>query len=100
MKKLLCVIIFFLTVSLAVKSQNLNLILPNTTAACGATFDIPVKVTNFQNLVSLQFSIAWPSSSISFVGIQGYGPTNLALTSSNFGVNNSSSGILTFSWND
>ena len=100
MKKLFCVIIFFLAISLTVKSQNLNLILPNTTAACGATFDVPVKVTNFQNLVSLQFSIAWLSSSISFVGIQGYGPSNLALTSSNFGVNNSTNGILTFSWND
>ena len=44
--------------------------------------------------------MTWASEKLSFVGIENYGPSSLALGAANFGLSNSSSGKLSFSWND
>jgi len=100
MKRLFCLLLGTLFLKGVVFSQNLNLIMPNSNLTCGTTVDVPIRATNFQNLVSLQGSIGWNSNQLSFVSIIDYGPTSLSLSASNFGTNNASSGILSFSWND
>ncbi len=98
--KKLYLILLLICLKLAVYSQGLSLIAPAMNSSCNATIDIPVKVKSFQNLLSLQFSFSWDTTSLKFNGIVNYGPNVLALNSNNIGLNNTGSGQLSFTWSD
>ena len=59
---------------------------------------IPVEVSNFNEMLSLQGSIDWDSSVLSYVSTEAYNLTGV--NTGSFGVSQTSSGKLTFSWND
>jgi photosystem II stability/assembly factor-like uncharacterized protein len=59
---------------------------------------VPVKVIGFKDVLSGQFSVKWDASVASFVGVEGFGVSGLE--ASNFGANQASNGVLTFSWNE
>ena len=99
-KRILFTAILFFAIIIA-KGQNLNIIVPTYSDTCNKVIEVPIKVTNFNNLLSLQFSIGWDYSKLNFVGIGSYGSTAMTLSSGNFGLNNAStSGLISFSWND
>ena len=98
--KKIYLVVLLICIQLTVFSQGLSLIAPAVNSTCNSTVDIPVKVKNFQSLLSLQFSMGWDTSKLKFKGITGYGPNVLALTNTNFGISNAVAGQLIFSWND
>ncbi len=87
--------------SVFVKFQDtVGLHVSTVTGICNQIVDVPVKVTAFRNLLSMQGSINWNASDLKFEGINGYGPTAMGLSDGNFGAGQLSAGRLTFSWND
>ena len=98
--KKIIIIISFLFLGFAGYGQTVSLILPVTAATCNTTLDVPVKVKNFNQLLSLQFSLGWDTAKLSYGSIISFGPGALNIGSSNFGQTNASAGYLTFSWND
>lgn len=64
----------------------------------GATVGVVLKVVNFENIVSTQFSIHWNPEVLSYNGVSGFA---IPMTSEeNFGTPFVENGILTFSWLD
>jgi gliding motility-associated-like protein len=76
--------------------------MPDEIYAPGASFCLPVSVTNFTNLESIQSSINWDASVLQYDFVTGFGlPDSLSdLGISSFGVTNASAGLIGFSWND
>jgi hypothetical protein len=80
--------------------DTVNLMIPNISATCNRSVDVPVRVTAFRNLLTMQGSVNWNSADLRFDSIASFGPASLAMNAGNFGVTQTSSGRLTFSWND
>ena len=59
---------------------------------------VPIRATDFTNLVSMQGSIHFDPAVVSFTAIEQFGLPGL--TSGNFGTTQAGSGTLTFSWFD
>ena len=98
--KKLYLIILLICLKLSVQAQGLSLIAPTLSATCNTTINVPVKIKNFQRLLSLQFSLGWDTSRLQLNGVNNYGPTAMALSNTNFGMGNSARGLLTFAWNN
>ena len=98
--KKIYLVVLLICIQFTVFSQGLSLIAPAVNSTCNSTVDIPVKVKNFQSLLSLQFSMGWDTTHLKFVGVVSYGANSLALNSAGFGTNNTTTGQLSFSWND
>ena len=64
-------------------------------ASNGAEISIPIKVQNFKNIVSVQFSLQWDSSVIQYLGFEEAGLEQLAV-----GDVKASQGLLRISWFD
>jgi hypothetical protein len=67
---------------------------------CNQTVDVPVRVTAFRNMLTMQGSLNWDAKDLRFEGISGFGPTSLGMNEGNFGVSQAANGRITFSWND
>jgi len=67
---------------------------------CDRAVEVPVKATQFRYLLTMQGSVAWPAADLKFDEVSGFGPASLGLNESNFGLTKTSSGQLSFSWND
>lgn len=80
--------------------QGLNIIAPSLTDTCGKTILVPIKATQFSNLLSTQFSMGWDFTKLAYQGIESFGNSALNLSNSNFGITQTANGILSFSWND
>ena len=72
--------------------------MPDEIYAPGANFCLPISVTNFTNLESIQSSINWDASVLQYDSVTAFNLSDLDINS--FGVNNASSGLIGFSWND
>lgn len=59
---------------------------------------VPVRVLDFSDVVSMQFSIHWDTSVATFVGVEDFGLSGLGST--DFGLSQSASGEVVVSWND
>ena len=94
------VIIVLLFSSCKLCAQSFYIIAPSITASCNTIVDVPIKVTGFQNILSLQGTIGWDPAKLHFQSIENFGPSTLGWGTANFGTNNSTAGKLTFSWND
>ena len=79
-------------------SSLLSLSVSSLSSNCNAVVIVPVKVAGFQNLLSLQTTLAWDNNKLSFQGIESYGPAVLGITNANFGLNTASTGKLPFIW--
>ena len=98
--KKLYLIILLICLRLSVQAQGLSLIAPTLSASCNTTIDVPVKIKNFQSLLSLQFSLGWDTAKLKLNGVSNYGPAVMALTPTNFGLGNAQNGQITFAWNN
>jgi len=72
--------------------------MPNEIYAPGASFCLPVGVTNFDDLESIQSSINWDASVLQYDSVTAFNLSDLGVSS--FGITNSGSGLIGFSWND
>jgi len=78
-----------------INAQSLSLILPEMKVQEDELFDLSIEVKDFNQLVSLQFSIVWNSEVIEYISNDVMDLENVAI-----GNTKSSEGILRFSWFD
>ena len=64
----------------------------------GGTVSVPVRANNFVSLIGAQGSLTWNTGVVIFDTVSNFGLPNLSVA--NFGLNQSASGLLTFSWDD
>lgn len=85
----------------AVTAENfvdLTLVADHQAARSGQEVCVNISVADFQNLLSMQYSLVWDPEVLSFEKVQGF---NLPyLGENNFGLNRKDKGILTFVWID
>lgn len=97
MKKNLLQLIFSFIITANVNAA-VTLILPNLTGQNGTQITVPVKVKNFQNIISIQGTIQFDPAIVTFASVQQFGLSGM--NSSSFGTTGVSGGKLTFSWYD
>jgi hypothetical protein len=78
---------------------SVSLIMPDLSGANGTQITVPVKVKDFVDIVSIQGTIQFDQTIVSYVSIQDFGLPTMTL-GGNFGISQASSGILTFTWFD
>lgn len=81
-----------------ISTISVTLSLDSVSGAANAEVVVPVRVSDFKSILSIQGSINWNASVASLVGVEAYGLPDL--TDSNFGLTQASSGQLSFSWID
>ena len=67
------------------------------TIETGKTTEIAVQVTDFTDIIGLQFTLRWDSTKLDFSGFQEF---SLGMSADNFGATNTSGGILIMSFID
>ena len=72
--------------------------MPSEIYAPGSSFCLPVTVTNFDNLESIQSAINWDASVLQYDSVTAFNLSDLTVGS--FGISNAGSGLIGFSWND
>ena len=77
---------------------SLTFIGEEATSPNGSQVCLDVSVTNFNCIVSAQYSLHWNQSILQYTGVQGFGLPDL--TASNFGAGAVNAGTLNFSWFD
>ena len=75
-----------------------TLYMDTVTGNTGQQVEVHIKVRNFHKILSMQGSITFDSSVLSFVQADNYGANGLS--TSNFGTTHASSGRINFSWTD
>jgi hypothetical protein len=96
MKKALLAIFTLTIFSSAI--ADVGLIMPDMTGQTGTQITVPVKVTNFQNIASVQGTIQFDPAIVTYSSVQNFGLPGMNAT--NFGYSQTGSGKLTFSWFD
>ncbi len=86
------------TIEDAAPSADISILADSVEGGIGAIVQLPVRVRDFNDIISLQGSLSFDPSIAAFDTIIQYGLPSLAYA--NFGTNNASSGSLSFSWND
>jgi hypothetical protein len=93
-------ILLGLIISLFINLQSfgtVTFVMKNYSAQTGSQITIPVKVTGFNSVLSIQGSIQFDQTKLQFVSLQDF--TSLSgMTLGGFGITQVSSGKLTFSW--
>lgn len=77
---------------------GLTLTIDSHSGAKGQTVSIPISVQDFEDVLTLQASLQWDPSIVSFVEVADFGLTGLDQNS--FGLTNTATGSLSFSWDD
>jgi|GEM_PF-3563792 len=77
---------------------SVSLIMPHRSGNNGTQITIPVKVKDFQDIISAQGTIQFDQTILSFVSIQQYGLPDM--NAGTFGTSQAGSGKLTFAWFD
>lgn len=85
---------------LTVRGQGVGLYVLNRDIACQATVDVPVQVSGFRGMLTMQGGMTWDTSLFRFDTLVDRGPAALGLTSGNFGFQRIAAGDLYFSWDD
>ncbi len=77
---------------------DLTLVAEHQAARTGEEVCVNISVADFNNLLSMQYSLVWDPQILEFEKVQGF---NLPyLGENNFGLNRKDKGILTFVWID
>ncbi len=95
-KKFLFIVLVLVIAANAVGS--VTFILPDLTGSNGSQITVPVKVKDFQNIVSAQGTIQFDPAIVTYSSAQQFGLPGM--NASSFGTSQVSSGKLTFSWYD
>ena len=69
-------------------------------AMCNKQVDVPVRVTAFRHMMTMQGSVNWNAADLRLDSISGYGPASMGMDVANFGLTQAGNGRITFSWND
>ncbi len=77
---------------------KLPLSISSKTAAKGGETCVSVTAKNFNQIVSMQYSMKWDKNVLKFKGLKGFSLPGLG--PENFGKNQAADGILTYSWYD
>ncbi len=88
---------FTINLEPSISSDTLTLLLENSPAACGEQVALDVTTFNFDSLGSLQFSVNWNNTVLTFDSVSLNGSA-LSLSASNFGTTTTANGFLSFSW--
>ncbi len=96
---------YFFTLALALlnlcplfSQQVLTLSLPQAEAKAGEVVCIDLTAADFEQLLSMQYSIHWDASMLRYEGVQSFGLPGLG--KDNFGNQKIEEGVLTFLWLD
>ncbi|MDX2359669.1 MAG: T9SS type A sorting domain-containing protein [Crocinitomicaceae bacterium] len=81
-------------------AQDVDIYADLVTDSCVSTIDVPVRVSDFIDMLSMQGTVHWDVAYLNYNSIVDYGPASLALTIGNFGTGSVAAGDLMFSWND
>jgi gliding motility-associated-like protein len=63
----------------------------------GANVTVPIRVIDFEDMMTMQFTVAWDPNLLTYTNVSGFGLANISASS--FGTGDVNSGFLTFSWN-
>ncbi|MCB0522748.1 MAG: hypothetical protein H6577_15015 [Lewinellaceae bacterium] len=77
---------------------SLPLSISNKTASKGSEACVTVTARNFNQIVSMQYTMKWDKDVLKFKGLQGFNLPGLG--ADNFGKNHTDQGLLTYSWYD
>jgi len=99
MKKSLLFGLFFALLLNMQSFGTVTFIMNHYYAQTGTQITIPVKVTGFADILSIQGTIHFDSTKLSYVSFQNFGLSGLD-TATGFGTTQKLNGILTFSWID
>ena len=87
-----------ITVQSVAPTSDLTLYLDTITSDAGSQVSISLRALDFTNINSVQGTLQWNSSVVSYAGIGFYGLPGMNI--SNFGTSQTGSGKLMFSWSD
>jgi len=79
-------------------AATLTLAASNKTAQHGKTVCVDVTASDFQEIMSMQYSMKWDPKILKFKEVKGFQLPGLG--SNSFGRNHAEKGLLTFSWYD
>jgi len=96
-KKIIFNLLFLLMIPPALFG-NVSLIMKSHHAAQGTQITVPIKVKDFINIISLQGTIQFDPSILTFVNVQDFGLPSL--DASDFGLSQTASGKLMLTWTD
>lgn len=78
--------------------QGFAIIASDETVLPGTSFCVDITVNDFDNIVSMGYTMTFDNNLFHFTGVQGFGLPGL--TGGNFGTTMANNGILIFSWDD
>jgi len=87
-------------VSIGSRGQGVRLYVVDRDIGCQATLDVPVQVSGFRGMLTMQGGMTWDTSLLRFDTLVDRGPAALGLTLGNFGLNRIQGGHLYYSWDD
>lgn len=96
MKKRIAICIFLIQLIAFNLSATVSLIMKHHDAAAGSQVTVPVRVKDFINIISVQGTISFDPSILSFASVQQFGISGM--NAANFGTTLASSGKILFSW--
>lgn len=85
-------------ISLVTNSQAALIAVGSDVVGQGTSFTIPVTVSGFSDITTLQFSLAWDPNVIEYSSVGSFGLPNMSAGS--FGYRITAPGRLSFSWDD
>ena len=74
-------------------SQLITIEMDNLNLDCNNNAEFCIRVDDFDDIRGVQFTVNWDAAELEYIDT-----TNVTLNGSNFGVINSGSGVLTYSW--
>jgi gliding motility-associated-like protein len=80
--------------------EETKLLVSDQSVACNQTVEVPVRVSRFRKMLSMQGTVAWDSKVLRFDSISNYGSSAMQMNASNFGLTQTANGNLFYSWND
>jgi hypothetical protein len=91
-------LIFFVLYFLSSAQAQTSFVSPTLSVEPNSVFKADIKVASFSNIVGTQFTMIWDSTVLRFKGLRNL---SMDLTEiDHFGINQTGSGVLTFSWFD
>lgn len=79
-------------------ANSLTLLAPDLSPAKGETLCMEVKAKDFNEILSMQYSMNWDPAVLKFKEVRGFGLNGMSIQS--FGTHLTEKGFLTFSWYD
>ena len=88
---------FNVTVEFGINTTDLVILANSTTAACGGSFSMDFSTLNFETVAGVQFTINWDPALYQYTSISNFNlPLGIDVT--NFGVDSTGVGFITFAW--